>query len=586
MARKVEVDIKTRGADKASRDLGKVDKGLGRLAKSAGVAAAGFFGARALISGFQSMIDVTKQQVLVEAQLNAVLKSTASVAGVTAKELTRMATALQKQTRFGDEAIIKAQSLMLTFTKVGKDVFPDAIETVLNMSEAMGQDLQQGVIQVGKALNDPILGVTALRRVGVQLSAQQEQQVRDFVAVNDIASAQKIILSELETQFGGVAKAAGETLGGSLDQMSNAVGDAGESLGELLSPAIISIANGFTTAAEKVSGFFKSLRETELETTIRELAELGINVEKLEKIRTERIQFDLLKELSGKKSITEITKENVDLEKQMEDAANKRAEAAEEIDKLERAGLDTIEKVSGRGDRIIEQNTEAYQKQLDANQAAEDDYLLLLRKLEANYELLGQYDQLKIVQEQIASFQKEGVDSGEDGGDAEKVKATASEAFKKNSKDASTSLLASAIQGKEMANAGEDFTKSVALAVIQLIAQLAIEKRITDEKKQQARLATVGKIFGFGFQTGGSFINKFPTGGSFNVNKRTTLPTNPPAIVGDNGSAMERIDITPLPAPPRASDRNINIYISAPLVDETVVDHIIPAIRRAEKLNL
>jgi hypothetical protein len=57
-------------------------------------------------------------------------------------------------------------------------------------------------------------------------------------------------------------------------------------------------------------------------------------------------------------------------------------------------------------------------------------------------------------------------------------------------------------------------------------------------------------------------------------------------MVGDNASGMERIDITPLPAPSRASDKNINIYISAPLVDETVVDHIIPAIRRAEKLNL
>mgnify|MGYP003113687066 FL=1 len=225
MARKVEVDIKTRGASKASKDLGKVDKGLGRLAKSAAGAAASFFGARMLLDGFSSMINATREQILAETQLNAVLKSTAGVAGLTAKELTGMASALQKQTRFGDEAIIKAQSLMLTFTKVGKEVFPDAIESVLNMSEAMGQDLQQGVIQVGKALNDPILGVTALRRVGVQLTKQQEEQVKAFTKSGEIAKAQKIILSELETQFGGVAKAAGETLPGSLDQMNNAIVD-------------------------------------------------------------------------------------------------------------------------------------------------------------------------------------------------------------------------------------------------------------------------------------------------------------------------------------------------------------------------
>lgn len=579
MAKRVEVDIKTRGADKASRDLGKVDKGLGRLAKSAGIAAAGFFGARALISGFQSLIDVTKQQALVEAQLNAVLKSTAGVAGLTAKELTGMASALQKQTRFGDEAIIKAQSLMLTFTKVGKDVFPDAIETVLNMSEAMGQDLQQGVIQVGKALNDPILGVTALRRVGVQLSKQQEDLVRKFTETGDIASAQKIILEELETQFGGVAKAAGETLGGSLDQMKNAVGDAGEAIGEALSPAIIGVSGFFTDAAIAVSGFFKRLTETNLETTIRELGELGAETSKLEQIRAKRIEFDLRMELIGTKSISEAKAQNVELEKQLNEQIAIKETAAIEIDKLEAKGLKRINQKTGLGS--IELETE-YQKQ----ELADAEYRRLLEMIEANAIILKNNEQLLLVREKIAAFEAEAADSGDKGGKAEDKKAKASDVFVKNSKDASTSLLASAVQGREMESAQKEFTKSVGLALIQLIAQLAIEKRITGEKKQQARLATVGKIFGFGFQTGGSFINKFPTGGSFNVNKRTTLPTNPPAIVGDNGSAMERIDITPLPAPPRASDRNINIYISAPLVDETVVDHIIPAIRRAEKLNL
>ena len=582
MARKVEVDIKTRGADKASRDLGKVDKGLGRLAKSAGVAAAGFFGARALISGFQSMIDVTKQQVLVEAQLNAVLKSTAGVAGLTAKELTNMASALQKQTRFGDEAIIKAQSLLLTFTKVGKDVFPDAIETVLNMSEAMGQDLQQGVIQVGKALNDPILGVTALRRVGVQLSKQQEDLVRKFTETGDIASAQKIILEELETQFGGVAKAAGETLGGSLDQMKNSVGDAGEAIGEALSPAIIGVAGFFTDAAVAVSGFFKKLTETSLETTIRELGELGAETKQLEQIRAKRIEFDLRKELVGTKSVKELKEANVGLEQQLNEQLAKKEAAAIKIDELEAKGLKRINQKTGLGSIELEKE---FQKQ----ELADAEYRRLLDIMEANAVILNNNAQLLIIREQIAAFDAEAADNGDKGGKAEDKKAKASDVFVKNSKDASTSLLASAIQGKEMESAQKEFTKSIGLALIKLTAQLIIEKRITGEKREQARqakLATVGKIFGFGFQTGGSFINKFPTGGSFNVNKRTTLPTNPPAIVGDNASGMERIDITPLPAPPRASDRNINIYISAPLVDETVVDHIIPAIRRAEKLNL
>jgi len=81
-------------------------------------------------------------------------------------------------------------------------------------------------------------------------------------------------------------------------------------------------------------------------------------------------------------------------------------------------------------------------------------------------------------------------------------------------------------------------------------------------------------------------MNRYPSGGSFNVNKRTILPTNPPALVGDNASGMERIDVTPLPSPNQRSSGNIVVNINAPVVDEFVVDSIIPAIRRAEKLNL
>ena len=582
MAKKVRVDIKATGADKAKRDLGKVDKGLGRLAKSAGIAAAGFFGARMLLDGFRSMINATKQQVLVEAQLNAVLKSTAGVAGLTAKELTNMASALQKQTRFGDEAIIKAQSLMLTFTKVGKDVFPDAIETVLNMSEAMGQDLQQGVIQVGKALNDPILGVTALRRVGVQLSKQQEDLVRKFTETGDIASAQKIILGELETQFGGVAKAAGETLGGSLDQMSNAVGDAGESIGQALSPAIVGVAGFFTDAATAVSGFFKSLTETSLETTIRELGELGAETKQLEQIRAKRIEFDLRKELVGTKSVKELREANVGLEVQLNEQLDKRKAAAAQIDILEADGLKRINQRTGLGS--IELETQ-FQKQ----QLADAEYKRLLDIMEANAIILNNNAQLLIIREQIAAFESDAADSSGKGGKVEEEKAKASDIFKVNSKESAKSLLASAVQGKEMESAQKEFTKSIGLALIKLTAQLIIEKRITGEKKEQARqarLATVGKIFGFGFQTGGSFINKFAGGGSFNVNKRTILPTNPPAIVGDNASGMERVDVTPLPSPNQRSSGNIVVNINAPVVDEFVVDSIIPAIRRAEKLNL
>ena len=81
-------------------------------------------------------------------------------------------------------------------------------------------------------------------------------------------------------------------------------------------------------------------------------------------------------------------------------------------------------------------------------------------------------------------------------------------------------------------------------------------------------------------------MNRYQSGGYFNVNKRTILQTTQHALVDDNASGMERIDVTPLPSPNQRSSGNIVVNINAPVVDEFVVDSIIPAIRRAEKLNL
>ena len=77
------------------------------------------------------------------------------------------ASQLQRLTGIGDETILAMQGILLTFTQIRGQVFKDATQVILDVSVAMGQDLQQTAIQVGKALNDPILGVSALSRVGI-----------------------------------------------------------------------------------------------------------------------------------------------------------------------------------------------------------------------------------------------------------------------------------------------------------------------------------------------------------------------------------------------------------------------------------
>jgi hypothetical protein len=181
-----------------------------------------------------SMITNTVEAEKATAQLEARLKSTAGVAGMTMQSLTDLATGLQNVTTYDDEAIKGAEALLLTFTKVGRDVFPQATEAALNMSVALGSDLNSATLQLGKALNDPIKGITALSRAGVQFTNAQKETIKTMVETNNIVGAQKIILKELETQMGGAAKAARNTLGGAIEGLKNQFGELleGDSGGE------------------------------------------------------------------------------------------------------------------------------------------------------------------------------------------------------------------------------------------------------------------------------------------------------------------------------------------------------------------
>ena len=250
------------------------------------------------------LVAASNEQELAERKLSQALKSTGRATELSSHEMINFASALQKTTTFGDETIIKSQALLATFTSVGKDVFPNATRAILDVSAAMGQDLQQTTIQVGKALNDPVQGMAALRRVGIQLSETQQAQVKRFVELNQVSDAQKIILGELQTQFGGMAKAVSETSAGALMQMKNAVGDAAEALGGLLAPVVITFAKGIKFAAETVSGLVHKFKQLGNEVTlVKMLTQTEVVVETFKK-SIEKMDFDKLvrlgKDLSKK----------------------------------------------------------------------------------------------------------------------------------------------------------------------------------------------------------------------------------------------------------------------------------------------
>lgn len=154
-----------------------------------------------------------------------------------------LASTLAKTTKYSEETTISSEALLLTFTQIGSDTFPRAQKAILDVSTAMKQDLKESTVQVGKALNDPIQGITALHRVGVEFSDSQKAMIKNFVNTNQLAKAQGVILDELNREFGGSAEAAGTTFSGKMAILQNSFNDFLKVAGQQAIPVLGAIAS-------------------------------------------------------------------------------------------------------------------------------------------------------------------------------------------------------------------------------------------------------------------------------------------------------------------------------------------------------
>lgn len=200
-------------------------------------------------------------QAKADAQLKATLSSTNEVAGRSFEQLKQQAAELQKITLFGDEETQQAQALLLTFTNVRTEVFDRSVPAIQDYATALATasgesvDLKSASIQVGKALNDPVKGVSALSKAGVQFSDEQKIMIKSLVDTGKTAEAQAIILTELETQFKGSAKAAAEAGLGPYTQLKNRLADVKEQFGELIERGLKRLNPFLLAGVEFVEGF-------------------------------------------------------------------------------------------------------------------------------------------------------------------------------------------------------------------------------------------------------------------------------------------------------------------------------------------
>lgn len=275
------------GADISDLDkgLGKGEKAVshfgdtvGKIAKSGSSALGGFVGGLggmltsalnplgALSTGVGLLTDVVKdgaagnkEWASAMAQAEAVVKSTGGAAGLSAQQLGDLATSLSGGAGVSlaaDDAILAGENLLATFTNIGKDTFPQATQTMVDMAQAMGTDVSSQAVALGKALNDPIAGVGALSRVGVTFTDQQKEQIKTMMEAGNVAGAQAVIMGELGKEFGGSAAAAAQADGG-MFQLSEQMDNLKGTIADAVMPVFQGFV-GFLTSPE-VSGALQSV---------------------------------------------------------------------------------------------------------------------------------------------------------------------------------------------------------------------------------------------------------------------------------------------------------------------------------------
>ena len=231
------------GTQDATKELEKFNGTIGGLKGALG-ALAGGTALGAVTAGLKFAITEAMEAERVMALTESTIKATGGAAGLTAKQVADMAGNLSQMTGIQDDVIQSGQNMLLTFKEIKGDQFERATVAMNDMAVAMnggsveGLDLKSTAIQLGKALNDPIKGVTALTKVGVSFTEAQKAAIKQMVEMNDTAGAQAIILAELESEFGGAAEAAGNTAAGNFAKLKNAVSELAEALGKELLPPL------------------------------------------------------------------------------------------------------------------------------------------------------------------------------------------------------------------------------------------------------------------------------------------------------------------------------------------------------------
>jgi hypothetical protein len=206
----------TQGAQNSLSGLQKkasgIARGIGRTVGALGLT----LGFAAMVRGFKDATAAAEQAQVANDRIDAIAKSMnefGNQAEQTTKRIKEYAESQSLTLGVDDEVIKATQAKLLTFRELTKTAntmngsFDRATKASIDMAAAGFGSAESNAVALGKALNDPIKGVTALTRMGIQLTKEQRNMVKAMVETREASAAVAVGLFEDERAYNDFLKA-------------------------------------------------------------------------------------------------------------------------------------------------------------------------------------------------------------------------------------------------------------------------------------------------------------------------------------------------------------------------------------------
>jgi len=243
----------TAEVDKAVKNLGELDKKTNETEnsfKKLGEVIASAALTKAVISFGQESVQAAEEASRSMRLLASTVEATGAGAWTSADALHNMAVEFRDLSGIDNGKIESMQTVLLGFKNITGATFKKATGAILDMATVMNMDLSSAAQAVGKALDDPINGLDSLRRQGFAFTESQKEVIKALIESGETAEAQEIILKELESTYGGAAKAANNAF----SQLQNAFGELKETVGTHIQPLVSGVAEGILDLIERFNG--------------------------------------------------------------------------------------------------------------------------------------------------------------------------------------------------------------------------------------------------------------------------------------------------------------------------------------------